>query len=94
MCPLCAPGETPDLGFPDRMMARFLRRHPHGIIFWVVHQLEGQVFGLLVVGSRSPYASYAVTKVERRAIYSIDDGESWRQGVAESRRWIPYDEHA
>jgi hypothetical protein len=42
---LCALGETPDSGFPDRMMSRFLHRHTHGgIIFGVVHRLEGQVF--------------------------------------------------
>ena len=39
------------------------------------------MFGL-VAGRRSPYASRAVTKVERCAIYSIDDGESWQQGAA------------
>lgn len=59
-----------------------------GIIFGVVHRLEGQVFSL-VVGHKSSYASRAVTKVEWRVIYSIDDGESWRQGAAGSRRWIP-----
>lgn len=76
-------------------MARFLSHHLHGgIIFGVVvHGLEGQVFGL-VAGSRPQYASRAVTKVERRTIYSIDAGESWRQGARGSRRWILFDGRA
>ena len=73
---LC-PGGNPCFGlFLDRMMARFLRRHPHGgIIFGVVHRLEDYVF-VLVVGRVSPYASRVVIKVDRCAMYSIDDGES------------------
>ena len=48
----------------------------------------------LVAGHKSPYASSAVIKVERHAIYSIDASESWRQGAAGSRRWIVFDGHA
>ena len=36
----------------------------------------------LVAGHKSPYASSEVIKVERHAIYNIDDGESWRQGAS------------
>ena len=51
------------------------------------------MFGL-VAGRRPPYTSRAVTKVERRTIYSIDDGVSWRQGATGSRCWIPFDGRA
>ena len=90
MFPVC-PGGTPDSGFSDRMMAMFLRCHPMGAsslglyIGWRDKCLDS------MAGRRSPHASRAVTKVERRAIYSIDDGESWWQGAAGSRRWIPFD---
>ena len=40
----------------------------------------------LVGGCMSSCASRAVTKVEWRGIYSIDDGDSWRQGAAGSQR--------
>jgi hypothetical protein len=44
----CAPGETPNLGFPDWMMVMFLHHHfCGGIIFGDVHQLVGQVNGFV-----------------------------------------------
>ena len=48
----------------------------------------------LVVGHMSQNASRVVTKVERRAMYSIDDDESCRQGGAGSLCWILFDERA
>lgn len=47
-----------------------------------------------MAGRRSPHASRAVTKVERCAIYTIDGGESLRQGAARSLCWILFDGRA